>query len=112
MEKPGQNCPPPPALSPGEAGLKLNNFFLVYCIDPFADVATATIIVAADSSQSLLVSTSVAEGACHKQVDAIFFFVCNYLLSNAIIDSAHELFLRHDETPAAHIPDDAEVPAV
>ena len=99
------------AISPGEAGLKLIHFFLVHCLGTLEDVATTRISVAADTSQSLLESASIAKGTCHKQVDAIFLHALLSLLQ-AIVDAAHQRFIGHDEAVAMHFSDAGQVHTV
>ena len=97
--------------APVASGLKLINFFLVHCLGTLEDVATTRISVAADTSQSLLESASIAKGTCHKQVDAIFL---NALLSllQAIVDATHQRFIGHDQAVAVHVSDAGKIFAI
>ena len=95
-----------------ELPLKFPFTLPVHVLDALELNAGAGFLTTAHSAHSLSASSCVAEGLANKKVDAIFFFASSYLLFNAIIDSTHQLFLRHDETPTAHISDDTEVSAV
>ena len=99
------------AISPGKAGLKLIHFFLVHCLGTLEDVATTRISVAADTSQSLLESASIAKGTCHKQVDAIFLHALLSLLQ-AVVDAAHQRFVGHDQAVAVHVSDAGKIFAI